>query len=71
MNPYALMNESERRQLVQELIEKVEIYDDRQPNGQWIKSITFRLPIITEDISLSLDKNEGVEACCLLVKSSR
>ena len=65
---YALMNESERRQLVQELIEKVEIYDDRQPNGQWIKSITFRLPIITEDISLSLDKNEGVETVALLSK---
>ena len=65
---YALMNESERRQLVQELIEKVEIYDDRQPNGQWIKSITFRLPIITEDISLSLDKNEGVECVVLLSK---
>ncbi len=63
---YALMNESERRQLVQELIDKVEIYDDRQPNGQWIKSITFRLPIITEDISLSLDKNEGVETVVLL-----
>ena len=67
---YALMNESERRQLVQELIEKVEIYDDRQPNGQWIKSITFRLPIITEDISLSLDKNEGVECVVLLSKHS-
>lgn len=65
---YALMKESERRQLVQELIDKVEIYDDRQPNGQWIKSITFRLPIITEDISLSLDKNEGVECVVLLSK---
>ena len=37
---------------------------------QWLKSITFRLPIITEDISLSLDNNEGVECVVLLSKHS-
>lgn len=28
------------------LISEIQIYEDRQPNGQWLKSIKFRLPII-------------------------
>ena len=45
------------------------LYDDhfyRQPNGQWLKSIKFKLPIIEEDMSLSLDNDEHVETVCLL-----
>ncbi len=31
------------------LISEIQIYKDRQLNGQWLKSIKFRLPIIEED----------------------
>ena len=44
------MSEIEKRQLIEALISEVQIYDKRQPNGQWIKSIKFKLPIIEEDI---------------------
>lgn len=50
------------------LISEIQIYDDRQPNGQWLKSIKFRLPIIEEDINLSLDNDKHVETVCLLSK---
>ena len=30
------------------LISEIQIYEDRKPNGQWLKSIKFRLPIIEE-----------------------
>ena len=43
---YAVMNEIERRQLMEALISEIQIYYDRQSNGQWLKSIKFRLPII-------------------------
>ena len=43
---YAVMNEVERRQLMEALISEIQIYEERQPNGQWLKSIKFRLPII-------------------------
>jgi len=43
------------------LISEIQIHEDRQPNGQWLKSIRFRLPIIEEDMNLSLDNNEHVE----------
>ena len=54
---YTVMNEIERRQLMEALISEIQIYENRQPNGQWLKSIKFRFPIIEEDMDLSLDKN--------------
>ena len=42
------------------------VYEERQPNGQWIKSIEFKLPIIEHDMKLSLDNDDSVESCCLL-----
>lgn len=66
---YAVMNESERRQLIEALVSEIQIYEERQPNGQWIKSIKFRLPIIEEDMDICLDNDEHVECVCLLERS--
>ena len=41
----------------------------KQPNGQWLKSITFKLPIIDEDLNISLDNDEQVESVTLLTKA--
>lgn len=60
------MSEVERRQLVEALISEIQVYEERQPNGQWLKSIKFKLPIIEEDISLSLDSNEHIETVVCL-----
>ena len=65
---YAVMNESERRQLIEALISEIQIYEERQPNGQWIKSIKFRLPIIEDDMDIWLDNDEHVECVILLKK---
>ena len=58
---YALMDEVERRQLIEALISEIQIYPERQSNGQWLKSIKFRLPIIEHDMDLSLDNNDHME----------
>lgn len=63
---YAAMNEVEKRQIMEALIAEVQVYEERQPNGQWLKSIKFKLPIIEEDMDLSLDNDEHVETVCLL-----
>lgn len=47
---YKVMNDVERRQLITALISEIQIYEEKQPNGQWLKSITFKLPIIDEDL---------------------
>ena len=67
---YALMNEVERRQLIEVLISEIQIYPERQPNGQWLKSIKFRLPIIEHDMDLSLDNDNHVETIILLQKEN-
>ena len=32
---YDNMNDAERREFIEQLIERVEVYEERQPNGQW------------------------------------
>ena len=60
------MNDVERRQLIEALIAEIQIYEERKPNGQWLKSIRFKLPIIENDLSIGLDNGEHVETVCLL-----
>lgn len=67
---YAVMNEVERRQFMETLISEIQIYEDRQSNGQWLKSIKFRLPIIEEDMDLSLEDDKHVETVVLLSHKS-
>ena len=55
--------------MLETLISEIQIYPERQPNGQWLKSIKFRLPIIEEDMSISLDNEEQIETAVLLSKA--
>ena len=55
------MDEQEKRQIMESLISEVHIYEERQPNDQWLKSIKFKLPIIEEDMEMSLDNDTHVE----------
>ena len=63
---YKVMNDVEKRQLMESLISEIQIFEDRQPNGQWLKSMKFKLPIIEGDMELSLDNDEHVETVVLL-----
>lgn len=65
---YFAMNDVERRQLIEALIEEIQIYEERKPNGQWLKSIRFKLPIIEKDLSIGLDNGEHVETVGLFTK---
>ena len=62
------MNDSERREFMSVLLENVQIYEERQPNGQWLKSMEFKLPIIKEDMKLRLDNDSNVEMVVALTK---
>jgi len=63
---YDAMNEQEKRQIMEALISEIQIYEERQPNGQWLKSLKFKLPIIDEDMNLSLDNDEHVEVVIMM-----
>lgn len=68
---YTVMNEAEKRQLIEALISEVQIFEERQPNGQWLKSIKFKLPIIDEDITISLDNDIHVETVILMTRCGK
>ncbi len=63
---YHVTNDVEKRQLVEALIDEIQIFEERQPNGQWLKSIKFKLPIISEDMSISLDNDDHMETVVLM-----
>ena len=65
---YNVMNPLERKKLMEHLISEIQIYPERQPNGQWLKSIKFRLPIVESDIDLCLDNESHTECVIALSK---
>lgn len=66
---YKVMNDVERRQLITALISEIQVYEEKQTNGQWLRSITFNLPIIDADLNISLGSGEHTESVALLYKS--
>lgn len=64
---YNVMERSDKRKLLFELIQEIHIHEEAKSNGQWLKSIVFKLPLISEDMSsICLDTGEHVETVVLL-----
>ena len=63
---YDKLNEAEKREFLTQLISEVQVYEESKPNGQWLKSIEFKLPIIEHDMELSLDNGSQIETVVLL-----
>ena len=61
-NLYSVMDDQEKRQIMEALLSEVRIHEEWQSNGPWFKPIKFRLPIIAEDVSLSLDNDTHIES---------
>ena len=66
---YAQMNEVEKREFLSQLVDNVQIYEERKENGQWLKSIEFKLPIIEKEFTLSLDNDTQNETVVLMGKT--
>ncbi len=60
------MEDADKRNLLSALIDEIQVYEEEQAKGQWLKSIGFKLPIIDSKMNLSLDKDSHVETVCLL-----
>jgi len=63
---YAVMEDADKKTLLSALIKEIHVYEEEQPNGQWLKSIIFNLPIIEGNLELCLDNDSHVESVCLL-----
>ena len=68
---YAQMNEAEKREFLSQLVDNVQIYEERKENGQWLKSIEFKLPIIEKEFTLSLDNDTQNETVVLMSRKDK
>lgn len=66
---YAVMDDTDKRALLYSLIDEIQVFEEEQANGQWLKSIKFKLPIIDGDMNLSLDKDSHVETVVCMHKT--
>ena len=46
---YSCLEESEKKELMQAMIEKVELFPEKRKDGCWIRSITFKFPLPTKN----------------------
>lgn len=56
---------------MREMLEKVEIYREKREDGCWVRSITFKFPIPTQDgevMEFPLESLTTIESICLLTK---
>lgn len=51
------------------LLDNVQVYEERQSNGQWLKSMEFKPPIIKEDMKMRLDNDSHVETIVMLSRT--
>lgn len=58
---YGEMEDVDKRNFLATLIQEIQVYEEEQPNGQWLKSIRFNLPLIEKDMKISLDNDKHVE----------
>lgn len=63
---YDKMEDADKRALLSALVEEIQVFEEVQDNGQWLKSIKFKLPIIDKDMELGLDKGSHVETIVLM-----
>lgn len=65
---YGVMEDADKKALLTALIKEIQVYEEAKPNGQWLKSILFKLPIIEGSMEIGLDDDVHVECVCLLSK---
>lgn len=56
-------------QLIEALIFEIQINEERQPNGQRLKSAKFKLPIMEEDMGIGLGSDTHVECAVRMTKA--
>lgn len=68
---YNTANEFERKEFMKAFIEKIELYPEKQKDGNWIKNIVFNFPVPLNGQSLKempLEKKTTVETVVMLSK---
>ena len=70
---YEAASEVERKEFMRAFIERIELFPERQPDGNWIRKIIFNFPVPvngTEVKELPLENETMVETVVLLTKEA-
>lgn len=54
----SVLEDVDKKRLLNELIEEIQIYDEKTEKGTWIKSVIFKRPLIDHDLNINLDNGE-------------
>ena len=68
---YSCTTEPEKKELMQAMLEKVEIYKEKRKDGCWVRSITLKFPLPTKDgevREIPLESLTTLESIACLVK---
>ena len=70
---YGEMDEQDKKDLLRAIIERIDLYPEKRPDGNWIRNIVFTFPVPVQGIEvkeLPLEKSTLLEMVCLLSKLS-
>ena len=67
-NVFEKMNPEKLREFIEQLIYEVNVYSVRTLEGQWFKSIKFRIPLFEKNMEISLDDGTHTKTVCLISK---
>ena len=63
---YTVLSDIDKKRLLNEMIEEIQIYDEKTEKDTWIKSVVFKLPLIDNEIDFGLDNKDNVETIVLM-----
>ena len=69
---YKNFTDAEKKQFLNQFLESVEIFNEEQPSGQILKSITFKFPVFYDGETINEICWDGIpntETVCLLTKN--
>ncbi len=71
---YDKFTDLEKKEFLNSFVERVDIYDQEQPDGRFLKHIKFRFPVYfgdRETQELCWDNESTVETVCLLSRKAQ
>ena len=70
---YGEMDEPDKKDLLRVIIERIDLYPEKRPDGNWIRNIVFTFPVPVQSIKvkeLPLERSTLIETVCALSKLS-
>ena len=63
------MDEPDKKELFRAIIERIDLYPEKRPDGNWIRNIVFTFPVPVQGAEvkeLPLEKSTLIETVCCL-----